>query len=343
MHPKISFVIAGRNDNFGERYLERVQACVNSIITFGNKHSLSFELIFVEWNPPANQPHIKNAIKWPSETKPNQVTIIEVPNEIHMQYKNHERIHFFEFPAKNIGIRRAKGEYILATNSDIIFSEEMIKYLATNKLAPNIFCRADRYDIKEPIPSGLSPEKQIEFAESHLWRAQTITGPKILSRKDRLREAVIERAKRINFKKIMEKTMHLVVKISPNKGKSAGIAFVGDLKDLRGLYLNCGGDFFMMHRNEWSRFRGYPEVGIDRGIDCYMTILSHIGGLLQVLLPQPIYHQEHDRSLQYLRPTAILENTPQYLEMLKIRNPVLVNTENWGMEGKRLKEEKIVI
>lgn len=339
MNPKISFVTAGRNDNFGGRYLERVQACVNSIIILGNKHNLNFELIFVEWNPPEDKPRIKDAINWPKETKPGQVRIIEVLNDIHRLYKRHERIPFFEFPAKNIGIRRAGGEYVLATNSDIVFSEEMIIYLAKNILSPNAFFRADRYDIKTPIPVELSPEKQIEFAESHLWRAQTITGPKILSGKDRFREAVIERAKRVTIKKVLEKVKKLLRLSKPETSESSEFAFTGKYKDLRGLYLNCGGDFFMMHHDAWSRLHGYPETGIDRGIDCYMTILAHIAGLLQVLLPQPIYHQEHDRSAQFLRPTAVLENTPQYVEMLKTGHPVLANDADWGTAGIKFKEK----
>lgn len=282
---------------------------------------------------------MKDEIVWPEETRPGQVRIIEVPNEIHSKYKRHERIPFFEFPAKNIGIRRARGEYILVTNSDIIFGDEMMKFLADGELSPCAFYRTNRYDVKKEIPPNSSVEEALQIAEGNIYRVMSIEGPRVVSRKDRFKEQVIDRAKRINLKKIKEKIAALLRKIVPKKGSAREeFDFRNAYTGMRGLFLHCGGDFMMMHGDEWKRFRGYPEVGMDRGIDCYMTILCHIGGLLQVVLPQTIYHQEHDRSAQLLRPTAVLEDTPQYVEMLKTRKPVPVNGGGWGMRDKELEE-----
>lgn len=342
MKPHISFITAGRNDDFGGRYLERLQASINSIIILGNKHNLDFELIFVEWNPPIDKPKIKDAIRWPKSTKPGQIRIIEVPNEIHQKYNNSSKIPFFEFPAKNAGIRRAKGEYILVANSDIIFGEEIIKFLAEGGLSKKAFYRINRYDVKCEIPMEASTEEALQLAENNIYRVQTIEGPRVVSRKDRFKERVIDRAKRVSIKKIKEKFLSLIKRVIPRKElEKQEFDFAKTYTGMRGLFINCGGDFMMMHRDQWEKFHGYPEVGMDRGIDCYMTIMAHIGGLLQVVLPQTIYHQEHDRSLQYLRPTAVLEDTPQYLEMLKTGHPVVVNDENWGMGNIKLKEEVI--
>ena len=55
----------------------------------------------------------------------------------------------YEFIAKNTGIRRANGEYILATNADIIFDPEIIKEISQRSLNKNYFHRADRCDFKQ--------------------------------------------------------------------------------------------------------------------------------------------------------------------------------------------------
>ncbi len=48
--------------------------------------------------------------------------------------------------SRNSGIRRARGEFVLATTADTVFSEELIGFLASRRLQKNRLYRADRYD-----------------------------------------------------------------------------------------------------------------------------------------------------------------------------------------------------
>ena len=337
MKPYFSFVTAARNDDFGGNFLNRLQACVNSILIFSHKYNFNAELIIMEWNPPADKPRLKDAIKWPENIKPARVRIIEVPNEIHRQYRNSDKIPFFEFYAKNAGLRRAKGEYALVTNSDIVFSEEIIEYLAKNKLSQDVFCRVDRYDIKGTLPLDKPIEEQLKFCKEHVVYIQNMHGMLITSREEWFRINVLNKLKRLSLQKIKSK---LIKKPEPEKipaKPKTGIA----KNNFQGLFIHVGGDFMLMSKKNWDKFKGYPEIGIDRGLDCYMTIMSHIAGLLQVILPFPIYHQEHDRTAQLLRPTAVLENMPAFEKMLDTNQPVVMNDDNWGLAKVKLKETVI--
>ena len=54
-------------------------------------------------------------------------------------------------------------------------------------------------------------------------------------------------------------------------------------------------------------------------------------GLKQVVLPDPIYHLEHDRSEQATRPLTELDQIPAFREMIESRRPHIANSENWGL------------
>jgi S-adenosylmethionine hydrolase len=88
----------------------------------GEAHNLSSELIIVEWNPPAGRDRLAKALRWPSDTGPCEVRIIEVPPEVHARYRQAAALPLYQMIAKNVGIRRARGEFILSTNIDIVFS-----------------------------------------------------------------------------------------------------------------------------------------------------------------------------------------------------------------------------
>jgi hypothetical protein len=78
--------------------------------------------------------------------------------------------------AKNVGIRRAGGRLILATNIDIIFSTELIEHIASGRLQPGCLYRVDRHDIQSNFPDPASLEDQMEYCASHQLRLHTRSG-----------------------------------------------------------------------------------------------------------------------------------------------------------------------
>src|SRR5579864_2286230 len=146
-NPYLSVVVTARNDDHGGSLLSRMQAFVNGWIGQCKRHDLSSELIVVDWNPPADRPPLIDAIKWPTDTSNCEVRFIQVPSDVHQRYKHAESLPLYQMIAKNAGIRRARGRFVLATNIDIIFSDELVRHIARRSLEENRTYRIDRHDV----------------------------------------------------------------------------------------------------------------------------------------------------------------------------------------------------
>jgi len=152
----LSTVVTSRNDNHGGTLTYRMQKFIDFYLYQCNKFRIKHELIIVEWNPPDDKKSLYSELKWPKNNKFCDIRIITVPKKIHMKFSNSKFLPLYQMIAKNVGIRRAKGKYILATNIDIIISNECFKYI-NNKLNDDALYRVNRYDIP-----GVLPEKKME-------------------------------------------------------------------------------------------------------------------------------------------------------------------------------------
>jgi|SRR5579871_334890 len=174
--PYLSLVVTARNDDHGGSLLTRMQAFVNGWIGQCQRHGLSSELIVVDWNPPADRPPLMDAIRWPASTHPCDVRFIEVPREIHQRYKHAESLPLYQMIAKNVGIRRAHGKFVLATNIDIIFSDELVRHFAERRLDPGRMYRIDRHDVMSEVPVEGGVDEQMAYCRAHLIRVNSREG-----------------------------------------------------------------------------------------------------------------------------------------------------------------------
>src|ERR1039458_7429118 len=101
-----------------------MQAFVNGWLEQARRHDIASELIVVEWNPPQDRLRLAQALRWPDEQGPCQVRFIEVPPDIQRRFAHAEALPLYQMIAKNAGIRRARGRFVLVTNIDILRSEE---------------------------------------------------------------------------------------------------------------------------------------------------------------------------------------------------------------------------
>ncbi len=110
---KISAVIVSRNDNYGGHLNERAIYAINSAI-----HTYD-EVFYIDWNSESHS--LLYDIEDELQLKGNLNHIV-IPPSIASQLTNYDpqAQKCCEVLARNIGIRRATGDYIVSTNIDII-------------------------------------------------------------------------------------------------------------------------------------------------------------------------------------------------------------------------------
>ena len=168
--PYLSVVATARNDDHGGNPLYRMQLFVDGLIAQCDRHRLDAELVLVEWNPPADRPRLAEVIRWPKSEGWCNVRIVEVPAELHLTLQHSERLPLFQMIGKNVGIRRAHGEFVLATNIDILFSDDLMSFLSQRTLDPRRLYRVDRIDVPAEIDPEWPIDRQLEFCRARAIR-----------------------------------------------------------------------------------------------------------------------------------------------------------------------------
>ena len=165
----LSIVVALRNDDHGENMLHRTQIFLDGLTYWHQKFDWDIEIIIVEWNPPEDQPRLREVLLDPD----GLVRYIEVPPEIHNELANSDVFPLYQMIAKNVGIRRARGKWILATNPDLLFTEYLAWFLSEEDLQEDSFYRVTRFDTeKRRIPLDTYPAVPdwIKYCEQHIYR-----------------------------------------------------------------------------------------------------------------------------------------------------------------------------
>lgn len=163
----LSIVVVGRNDSHGYNLSKRVATSLNSLtlpMTEGD------ELIFVDWNSDDINPTFIDAIRDTlTEKTLKHLVVYRVRSSIHKNLAKGTNRPILEPIARNAGIRRAKNNWILSTNTDMIFNTYGKSYRQILKnLQPNLY-HLYRYEIPEYIWDQfdrLKPDETLETINS---------------------------------------------------------------------------------------------------------------------------------------------------------------------------------
>lgn len=321
--PYLSFVVTTRNDDHGGNLHNRMQLFIQGLLEQCKRHKLDAELIIVEWNPPSDRAQIAQAYQWEPHDSPCKVRIVQVSHDLHRRIANSTKLPLFQMIAKNVGIRRACGKFILATNIDILFSNELITFLAAQKLSPRKLYRIDRYDVPSAIPTSVPLDAQLDYCREHILRIFERNGT--YSFLDNTYHRVYPRHQWGSAGKVIH-----ALGVGQRILTSASRRFVVDAryraeilrwethaKKLRSghyhrqakelftyittpqrerLHTNASGDFTLMSRQDWFDLRGYPELPVHAmHLDSLLCYMAFYAGLQENVLDDPlrIYHIEH--------------------------------------------------
>ena len=138
---KLSAVVVSRNDNYGGNLADRATYCLNSLIdTFD-------EVFYIDWNSPTHS--LLYDIEDRLIKKGNLKHIVIPPDVASMFTNNDPQAQVCcETLARNIGIRRATGDYIVSTNIDVIAPKRDHLEKAINELDKNTFYTISRRHVE---------------------------------------------------------------------------------------------------------------------------------------------------------------------------------------------------
>lgn len=335
-------VVASRNDGHGGGILKRMRLFVQGLLDQTRRHGFSIELIVVEWNPPPDGPPLHAVLPKPRAGDRVTLRYIVVPASIHRRYRRASELPLFQMIAKNVGIRRAKGEFVLCTNVDLLFSDPLCRQLAAAPLTGETSYRANRCD----VPDGIDPEwdisRQLQWCEQHVIRR--------LGWDPRYRNISLELVGMHNNNDVKK---WLLDKLA------LGMHFFWSAEKRRFYQLDtfaCG-DFTLMSRSAWSAIQGYVELDMySLHIDSLGIISAAALGYKQHVFPLEActYHIDHPSGWEALSPfekVRFLEQRPALdysllqdvgLHAMRTGQPYGLNPDNWGFADLDLDEHTFV-
>jgi len=343
----LSIVAASRNDDHGGDPLIRTQIFINNLAKQCDKYKLDAELILVDWNPVSDRPGLSAVLSLPEKTSYLDAKVVTVPTFLHNRLKYSENLNLFQMIAKNVGIRRANGDYILATNIDIIFSDELINFISKKNLNTKNVYRVDRFDIRSGLAINMSLDEALKYAWSNIIRINTrFATSDLKSHMYSPQESLQHFRPDSAFIDKLPKELTLIQEQDTWKIRPENKA------DISKVFCNGCGDFTLMSKQGWEHIRGYPEFeSFSMNIDSMGLLAAHYAGFTEISLLPPCacFHIEHNlgsgwtpeganllfKKLEKKQTLSPEWNvlTPLVSKMQNSKKTLHFNNTTWGLEG----------
>jgi hypothetical protein len=330
--------MAVRNDNYGGDFNGRLQFSVHWLSYLTQKYRLQTELILVNYNPLPDQDGLDKTLQWPSKSDFLRIRMITVPEADHLgfvQPKVRRTVPLFEFIAKNIGIRRATGQFILCTNADILFSESLMEYMAVGNLEHGVLYRCDRYDFSiRTSGKRLSGPAEVweSLIRSGVFRFYLQGGTYTLRYPKSIRSRMAILTAYNDFRRALYRAFSVISR----RFQMQYFLFQ--------YHCHASGDMALLDRESWFAICGYREdTWISTHTDSLQVVAAGIAGFRMEVLPFPVYHQHHERRYNFGRNDPDMNRMFGCLvkdvhHMQLAGKPIMNPPEGWGLPGRQLDE-----
>ena len=290
---KITAVIVSRNDNYGGMLNERATYCFNSAIDTYD------EVIYVDWNSPTHSLlyDIKDNINFRGNLKHIVITP-EIASILTGHDPNAQKC--CEVLARNIGLRRATGDWIVSTNIDIIHPKKDSIHNLVKELSPETFYTISRRHTDWEIINKFFDDGEDYLGIEPSWM--------------NLRQHLIETSEERHFKE------------STVQGDDYSI-------------INCCGDYQIASREVWNEIRGFEEeliYSLFADTNVQKKAVMHGFGLKALYNPA-LFHIEHGKGGGGFL-DGINKNTNSHYRAITSQNKT-ENTESWGFGNTEIEFE----
>ena len=263
----LSVVTVGRNDNYGGTFQSRLATSLRINLHLLNKHAsgasgFAAEVIFVEWNPLPSGPssaallaeYAAAAARQSPHPPVTRVRVVTVPPVVHnalvRQAGAETSPPVLEILGKNVGVRRARGKFVLTTTPDDVLSASLVASFAKmNLLAVNFYRAAHGH------------------CDMRTW--QQLTRKKFGANRDAEFHELDRCVGGVRFPtKFWDGQPHQVSGSCANGGLDKSIptnpaTHASVLKVTPFAY--ASGDFWLAARRTWHKIGGYIEAGVIEG------------------------------------------------------------------------------
>ncbi|UYN97354.1 MAG: hypothetical protein KIT25_10630 [Enhydrobacter sp.] len=145
--PYLSVIGWVRNDGYTDGYVERIRRATGFLVNQLNRHHVPAEIVVVEWNPPPDRPLMADALAGLDAGGYVSVRVVIVDGRFHRPLIGSTLKGMHVLNAANVGLRRARGRFIVPKAIDTFFTDCVIEHIARQQLRNDEVYRCDRYDV----------------------------------------------------------------------------------------------------------------------------------------------------------------------------------------------------
>lgn len=336
--PYLSIVLVARNDGHSTDMLRRIQICVGSVVEQMERYKIHSELILVEWIPPSDTGRIKDLFPGPNNLYYCTIRNIVVPASSIGEYQWSEDYSIRDNSPWNVGVRRARGEFVLVAAIDALFSNELMRFFGENKLDKNNFYCINRYDVNTKVMNLMSVDERLTYCKNniiakcgpHPW--EYFIKKKILRKK----LPILHNYAPGDFMLFSKEKWNLL------RGFPEGLSIGADNTLLYMVYLAGAQEYVfknpmrLYHIDHKSRWQTTLYVLLRRFF--YRTKLPYPFTAILALLVSKLSRSKSYLEVNNFKLLKGEEIRQLILDMVQGKRSYIYNDENWGLGGHQFEE-----